>query len=195
MRQKQGFSLVELMVVMAITAVIISLGLNSLVGLRDRTFTKQTVDEFVQNFNSIRSDARNNILPRSSTQSLDSIIAVSNIIIDIKGDGQYYKGVCSISGSNTTCAIDKGSLKSETHSGIKVTTDPTDSNSPNCGVVSFSLSRGEFSFGTISADGTYTETPVAQQPKYCVYLFSNLQNPTIIIKLKLNKLSGTFKIQ
>lgn len=175
MRKLPAFSILEMLIVLVITAIILSLGINSLINLRNRNFVRQAVTEFSENFTSIRNSARNSELTRSNSgtlqqqdQSLLSQISTTDyFVLGIASDGNYYKGSCAGPLNNPTtvnCAILDPSLRTELSNNITVETGTYDevtgvfspADTSRCRFYIFNLATGNFRFG--EGQGTTAST-------------------------------------
>lgn len=196
-------TMVELLVVILIAAVILTLGIGSLLGLRNRLILKQAAGEFIQNINSVRNDARNGVLPDKvtnySSQGASSISDKENIriaeeldyyVLALKGD-TYFRGSCDQTGTKTLeCAFDTQPLKSSLYEVAEMKAVNEENANTDCAAIVMSLTTGKFQFGSLSGD-TVTLNNVPE----CNYTFTHKLTPVITAQVNVNKKTGEVKQQ
>jgi len=209
----RAFSLLEIVVVIAITSTLMGLGIASLVSLRDRNIIRQGVNEFVQTFETVRNSARNSEITRAAGASEAQIINIINntdyYALQINNNN-YYKFICQDYSNLTTpvvCQLNNNGIKSELSTNILII--PLESYDESTGVLVesvstaakcefaiFNLSTGNFRFaedktavtsGTPMEFKTYGGAP-------CYYRFKLNGNETIDSIVKVDRLSNKIEI-
>lgn len=210
---KSAFSLLELVVVLAIVAVMMSLGITSLVELRNRTMLKQAVDNMIQNFNTTRNSARNSVIDRGqlgtglTDLALDKAILDQSdaidyyaIILNYGTDGDYYKGSCKSTGVGTTytCTFDKtAKLKGAAYESVKV-----NAVADTCNTIIFNMGRGNIGYLASDSSGdalsgntiTRTATSSGTPARICDLSFTFKNNTSLQTGVKIDKDTYDFKI-
>ncbi len=195
-KKKKGFSLIELLTVLAITAILLGIGITQLLTMRNRTLAKQALDEFIQNYNSVRNSARNSVLEGRKTGANLSLTDDINVIekadkmdyyaVKIVNDS-YYKGTCEDVFSGFACTFDENDLKDSKSDVI----DVKPLSPEQCSAIIFSLSTGHISFGSVDGNQNIT---LNKNIDKCEYRFSHVTTPDIGLDLSLDKQTGKFDI-
>ncbi len=192
MYQKPAFSLIELITVMAITAILIGLGLSGLVNLRNSTTVKGAVDEFLINFNSTKNAARNSVITGldASASDQDNLAIVG--LLDYYGivirNNTFARGTCT-SGSvpqNLSCQYSEP-LKTGNYEVINIALDG--SNQTGCNFIRFSLTSGRLAFGEDNVNNV-----VVNNNTSCIYVFSHSQSPGTQLRVEVNRQDATARI-
>lgn len=161
-RKLPAFSLIELVVVMAIVVLMISLGTSTLIGLRDRNILRQAVTDFAENFITVRNAARNSELVRDPSgtvqqqdQNLLSLISSTEYFaLGIGGNSEYFKASCANTANpnESSCEFLAPSLKSSASADVQLSPGIlnendgsfTPANDGSCSFFLFNLSTGNF---------------------------------------------------
>ncbi len=195
MYRKPALSLIELLVVLAITAVLIGMGSSALVLLRDRAVTKQAVDEFVQNFTGTRNLARNSvsILSPGVNPDIQDDVRIAQQLADfdyyaiIFANESYARGVCKDMGNFLDCSAVAGSLKTSIYEIVSAA--PLDPD--RCGALIFNQSTGKFNFGRGSGAGVTFSNGITS----CSYEFKHKTTPGVSFRVNVDNISGDVTVQ
>jgi type II secretory pathway pseudopilin PulG len=195
MYRKPALSLIELLVVLAITAVLIGMGSSALILLRDRAVTKQAVDEFVQNFTGTRNLARNSVsvLSPGTTPGIQDDVRIAAQLADfdhyaiIFANESYARGVCKNLGNFLDCSAVAGSLKTSIYDIVSTAALDPD----RCGAVIFNQSTGKFNFGRGSGAGVSFSPGTTN----CVYEFKHKNTPGVSFQVSVDNISGDVIVQ
>lgn len=150
-QRQPAFSLIEMITSLAIAAMLLSLGIAGLFSLRDRTTTKLAVDEFIQNFNSVKNAARNSVVSVAGGNEEAVINNVNNLdyyALIFEGTGMYARFRCQVNaGTNViNCpANTRIPLRTGNYSTINFTSPVS-----TCSAILFSLSTGSITFGSFN---------------------------------------------
>jgi type II secretory pathway pseudopilin PulG len=188
-----AFTLLELVVVIAIAAALMGIGINSLRTLRDRTSVKLAVDEFVLAFNGTRNLARNSVLSnRAAGSGLDIDIQnaqkASNLdyyAMIFQDEQKYYRAECTQDLTKINCTDISGNLKTEVNSLVNVRA--SSSNADYCKVILFNLSTGKFQLMNLNF-----QTSKATE---CTYTFTHQQDPAANITVSVSTVTGKAEIK
>lgn len=200
-RKLPAMSLIELLVVILITAVILTLGISSLIGLRNRLTVRNAAGEFILNVNSVRNDARNGVIPGKQTnygsQGSASVSDKENIrtaeeldfyVVGLKSN-TYYRGICDQTGINTlSCTFNSQSLKGAIYDVVEVKSQLNGTESANCAAIVMSLTTGKFRFGNLTGD-TVTMNNTAE----CQYQFVHSATRAVTTNVKINSNKSEIK--
>lgn len=170
-----AMSLLELLIVMVIAAVLLGLGLGSLITLRNQTTVRNSASEFAQNLKSVRNDARNGVLigkdPNNEQANIAAVDALDFFSVRVQDD-EYYRTTCD-DDVNLSCQPADNSLKSGLYDVvdiIPVDTSTGQEDSANCSAILMDLATGRFSFATLNGD-----TLTKNQTQECEYVFRHSQ--------------------
>ncbi len=194
MRKKKAFSLIETLVVLAISAILMGLAITSMVSLRNNTIVKQSMTEFIENSNTVRNAARNSLLNRQSVDDSD-ISGIMDLSEDLDYyaiiflDNTYFKGTCSIDEDtgDIACVFSQNALKSSEEEVVNVYTADE-----NCSVILYSLSTGDYTFAKNLTGGAIQIAP--QTKNKCVYRFEHVQTQGVYFDLEIDKSISEFNI-
>ena len=115
-KKNNGFTLLELLVVIGITVTAGALGIYGLITFRETAILKQAGNELFTNVESIRNKARNSVLSIAKSINNDPLEAKVDAFAIVFEDGNYSSMYCDRSDSTSidyTCAYEKQNLKSE----------------------------------------------------------------------------------
>jgi prepilin-type N-terminal cleavage/methylation domain-containing protein len=196
MRKKKAFSLIETLVVLAISAILLGLAITSMVSLRNNTIVKQAVTEFIENSNTVRNAARNSLLNRQSVDDSDisGIVDLSEdldyyAIVFSQSEQTYFKGTCSVDEDtgDIACVFSQNDLKGKESDIVNVYTADED-----CTVILYSLSTGDYTFAKNLTSGAIQVAP--QTKNKCVYRFEHAQTQGVYFDLELDRTISEFNI-
>jgi prepilin-type N-terminal cleavage/methylation domain-containing protein len=185
--KRPAFSLIEILVVLAIVAVLIGMGVVTLIGLRNRTLAKQAVDEFILNVNTLKNTARNSVVsdrPSGFNVGIDDDVIVADKISKLDfyamafREGEYYQGECSDETTFLTCQFQPGSMKSSSLTLIDMNPD----DEQQCTAIIFSPTTGKFSFGKVDGNNLSLDTK-----GICTFNFVHKQSPDIRFRVAVDK--------
>lgn len=195
MYRKPALSLIELLVVLAITAVLIGMGSSALILLRDRAVTKQAVDEFVQNFTGTRNLARNSVavLSPGTNPGIQDDVRIAAQLADFDNyaiiftDESYARGACKNMGNSLDCSAVTGNLKTSIYD--IVSASPLDPD--RCNALIFNQSTGKFNFGR----GSGTAVSFSAGITNCIYEFKHKNTPGVSFQVNVDNISGDVTVQ
>ncbi len=129
LKKNSGFSLLELIVVLAILAVMGSLSVLGLLRFRQTAILKQASREFFSNIETARNKARNNTLSTSKDSSsnvFNSKVDAYAIVLEGSNYSLYYCDKTSSIGAGTqdyTCDVETADLKAQTFVDVAIAVD------------------------------------------------------------------------
>lgn len=199
--RKNAFSLVELLVVMAIVAVALGLGLSSLLTLRQTTQMRNTMNEFIDAIQSSRNQARNitvNLQSASSAQDKDNLVVDSVDNLAFKGlrvvDNNFMFGDCQESSTGTYDCVFTQGIKASDNSNIDVAPiDYNNSSASACQALIFAPGNAQGAFASLSSaneDILVVNTSVDK----CYYQFNPDTRPGNSLILEYEIFSGQTSI-
>lgn len=191
MGKKSAFSLLELIVVMAIAAILMSLGLTSLISLRNTTLIKQSVTEFTENINGVRNSARNTVIsgrpvgvsPAAEEETINAVNNLDYFAIKFENNN-YQQGTCSSTSTQLICTFSAVNMLKPNPANVIVNPE-----AEGCGAIIFSLSTGNFRFANLAQEvATFNNT------KKCNYSFRNGETGGTTIRVEGDVELNKFRI-
>jgi prepilin-type N-terminal cleavage/methylation domain-containing protein len=205
-----AFSLLELIVVIAIVAVILGMGTTALISLRNQTLVRQSLNEFVENYKETRNIARNSVISGIDRDNVtDDDIAELIKTLDYRvigiSDDTYSLGTCqcqeeidqqldydqsqclSTTTGSVVCDFPEGSLKSNIYSVVEVT--PGDPQA--CSAIIFGLGTASITFGIDDDLGGITAT----ESDTCTVQFTHSQTRWVNFNLTIDRQTSEITIE
>ncbi|MFW5702459.1 MAG: type II secretion system protein [Candidatus Dojkabacteria bacterium] len=184
-----AMTLLELLIVIVIAAVLLTMGLFSLIALRNQTAVRNASAEFAQNLRSVRNDARNGVLPGKDASSETATIAAADsldfFVLRVE-DNQYYRTTCDDQDPSLICQATSPSLKGSIFDSINIEPIEPETGTPTeeCNAILMDLATGRFSFATGNGNNI-----IPNSRERCSYRFTHAQTGLVnqvIVELDSN---------
>lgn len=201
MKRKSAFSLLELIVVIAIIATIIGIGFTTFSRLRNREIARGAVDEFIGQFNDARNRARNGVVDNIIVGEVTTAQIVARIdqidyhaiVVDVSADN-YFAVTCDenpASGTRSVCTARDRPLKSDRFAEVEIR-----ASQPTCEVMAASLSSAQVNLFDLEGNELGTAHPTGAGAENCVYNFIYPPgSPTAVtFEASLDRRSGSFDV-
>lgn len=209
----KGFSLIELIVVMAIGGVLLGLGLSSIVGLRRQTVVKSGINEFIDSINLASNEARNSFIRTNDLSGIDAVDEVFNRSESLSyrtffiQEGEFFIGNCEQVVSNVdleryNCNQSIRDMKGSVSEGsvVSLITDGSQNSYPLnggvlanndvCEAIIFAPGSAQATFAKKDTANTNSFYPAIGNGNICFYEFyhETAQNNKTILRLNIDTL-------